>query len=146
MPKIHRPNIVSLFSFSFLGLGLWNGIRFIQAIIFWSTFKNYLSLFFLSYISISGIIWFSIWGIIARGFWIGKPWAWYGALISAAGYILWYWLDRAFIQQPRSNWLFALGISLFFAVGTGFLLHQKVIAFFFKNRSSPLRSIFSGKR
>jgi hypothetical protein len=82
---------------------------------------------------------------IARGFWWGKTWAWYGALISAAGYVIWYWLDRILLQQFHSNWLFALGISFFFIFSIGFLLHRKVIDFFFKNRPSLLRSFFSGK-
>jgi hypothetical protein len=146
MHKKNRPFLLSLFSISFLGLGLWNGFRFIQAILFWSTLINYLGVFVLLYICISGTIWCSIWVFLARGFWLGKPWAWYGGLFSAAGYVLWYWLDRILLQQSHSNWLFAIVTSFFFVFSIGFLLHRKFIDFFFINRSSPFCSFFSGKK
>jgi hypothetical protein len=145
MQKRYRPLLVSLFSISFLFLGLWNGLRFIQAILFWSTLLIYLSVLFLLYICISGILWCSIWVTLARGLWLGKPWAWYGALISAAGYVIWYWLDRLFLQQSHSNWLFALGASVIFVFCLGFLLHQKIITYFFNGLSSPFRSFLARK-
>jgi hypothetical protein len=76
---------------------------------------------------------------------LGKPWAWYGALISAAGYVIWYWLDRLFLQQSHSNWLFALGASVIFVFCLGFLLHQKIITYFFNGLSSPFRSFLARK-
>jgi len=141
-----RPLVVSLFSISFLASGLWNGFRFIQAILFWSIMLNYLNVLFLLNICISGIIWCSVWVVLARGFWLGKPWAWYGALISAAVNVIWYWLDRVLFQQSHSNWLFSLGISFFFVVCIGFLLHRKVIDYIFKDHSPPFLSFLYSKK
>jgi len=138
MNKENKPFIVSLFSVIFLGLGLWNGFRFVHAIIFWSIISNYQSMFLPLYICISGLFWCIVWIVTARGFWLGKFWTWYGALISATGYGLWYWLDRIFLQRPHSNWVFVLGITLVFFLTYGLLLHYKVINFFFRNQSLPL--------
>jgi len=131
----HRPIRVTLLTWLTLALVLWNGLRLLQAIFFWSILKEYQAAPGPVYIAISGGFWFLSALLIARGIWQGKTWAWAGTIGSAAGYGSWYWFDRLVLEEPHANWPFALTFTVLLAGIFGLLLfNHKTRAYFNKNK------------
>ncbi len=62
--------------------------------------------------AIIGGIWVVIGFILYWGIWRGKAWAGKMLLGTAAGYTVWYWSERLFIQNPRPNVIFAVIVNL----------------------------------
>jgi hypothetical protein len=139
MSKIRRPPSITLLALFILGLSLWNGLRLVQAIAFWSILKEYQATPGPLYTATSGGFWFLVGLFIVWGLWQGKAWAWSSALGGTLGYGFWYWFDRLVFQEPHSNWHFALAstviLILFFIV----LFSHSVIIFFFQRSPSALR-------
>jgi hypothetical protein len=102
------PGVVILTGYT-LFLVQWNIIRMGNAIFFWDSLKNYGS--FPVYISISGGIWCAAGLLISGGLWKGIPVVWNISYFASAGYFLWYWIDRLFIENPNQNWLFVVFLS-----------------------------------
>ena len=84
----------------------WNGLRLGEAIFFWKTFAGYGA--YPLYILLSGGFWLIAGLLLLWGLWQGKTWGWLAAIGCAAGYTIWYWVDRLVLQQPHANWPFAL--------------------------------------
>jgi hypothetical protein len=119
-----------------LGLALWNGLRLIQAIGFWSIIIEYRGEPGPLYVAIFGGFWFLAGLSITWGLWQRKTWAWFGALGGAVGYGFWYWFDRLVFQKPHSNWPFALASTVFFVLCFSIMLRRGVIQFFFQKPPS----------
>jgi hypothetical protein len=131
MHKNRRPTGVTLLALFVLGLALWNGLRLEKAIVFWSILKEYQTKPGPLYAAISGGIWLLTGLSIVWGLWQGKNWAWFSALIGAGGYGSWYWFDRLVLQEPHSNWSFALAFTILLAgFFTFILLNPKSRAYF----------------
>lgn len=107
-----RPNRISLLALGILGLSLWNGLRFVQAILNWPISVEFQSEPGPIYLAISGGFWLLAGLYIFRGLWQGKAWAWYASLGGSAGYGVWYWFDRLVLQKPHANWPFGLSITI----------------------------------
>jgi hypothetical protein len=64
------------------------------------------------YLVFSGAIWFVVGIALIIGIWRRRTWARYVFLGSAAGYTIWYWIERLVWQEPRPNWTFLLILNL----------------------------------
>jgi len=129
--KPHRPNRVTLLAFLCLWLAIWNGIRLGQTLFFWKTLETYGASPW--YIAVSGGTWLLLGLILTFGLWRGKAWAWVAALGSAAGYGSWYWFDRLVMQEPRSNWPFALGVTALLLIFAALSLFTRPTRIYFGN-------------
>ncbi len=136
MPENRRPTSVTLLALFSLALALWNGLRLVQAISFWNIIIEYEGKPGPLYLAISGGLWFIAGLSIAWGLWQRKTWAWFAAVFGFGGYGSWYWFDRLFLQEPHSNWPFALASTVFFLSCLGMMLRRSVILFFFQKSPS----------
>jgi hypothetical protein len=125
-----RPTTVTVFSVFILGLALWNGLRFAQAISFWSVLREFQAEPGPLYIALSGGFWFIYSCSIAWGLWHGKAWSWFGALGGAVCYGCWYWFDSLVFQEPHSNWPFAI-VSTVFLLSFFILFTRRSVLLFF---------------
>jgi hypothetical protein len=145
MPDHRRPTSITLLSFAIVGLALWNGLRLIQAIAFWSILKEFHSNPGPLYLACSGGAWFLAGSSIALGLWKGKEWAWFMALGGAFLYTCWYWCDRLALQEPHSNWPFALVFNGLILLSFGLLFRHNVIRYFFP-KSPPSFPLIPSRR
>jgi hypothetical protein len=145
MPDHRRPTSITLLSFAIVGLALWNGLRLIQAIAFWSILKEFHSNPGPLYLACSGGIWLLFGSSIALGLWKGKEWAWFTTLGGGFLYTCWYWFDRLVLQEHHSNWPFALGFNGLILLSFGLLFRHSVIHFFFSKSLPPFSLILSRK-
>jgi len=136
MSENRRPTGVTFLVLFVLELALWNGLRLLQAIVFWSLLKEYHAELGPLYSAISGGVWLLAGLSIAWGLLQGKSWSWFVAFGIAAGYGSWYWVDRLVVQTPRANWLFSLALTILlegcFAL---FLFNPKTRAYYKKETS-----------
>ncbi len=115
-----RPLGIIILEIIALGSSAWNGLRLSEAFFFWKTLTKFGAS--PQYIAISGGIWFISGITLATGIWLRKTWAWAGTIGCMAGYSVWYWLDRLFLQVPHSNWLFALTFTVLMLLISVFIL------------------------
>jgi hypothetical protein len=126
-----RPASIIIFVVLVLCLTLWNGLRLGAAIAFWRVLTEYYAKAGPAYIALSGGFWLVCGLALIYGLWQGKPWAWKAAIGGAAGYTLWYWLDRLFLQQPQANWSFTLATTIILLSFSAILIFpRKTRAFF----------------
>jgi hypothetical protein len=62
--------------------------------------------------AVIGMVWALIGILVYWGVWQKKAWAGKMLLGAAAGYTVWYWSERLFLQNPRPNLVFAVIINL----------------------------------
>jgi hypothetical protein len=62
--------------------------------------------------AVIGMVWALVGILIYWGIWQKKAWAGKMLLGTAAGYTVWYWSERLFLQDPRPNLVFAVIINL----------------------------------
>jgi len=136
MSEDRRPTSVTMLAVIVLGLALWNGLRLMQAISFWSIIKEYHGDPGPLYVAICGGFWFLAGLSITWGLWHRKTWAWFGALGGVICYGFWYWFDRLVFQKPHSNWPFALASTIFFISCFSIMIRRGVIQFFFQKSPS----------
>jgi hypothetical protein len=108
---IERPRRVTILALLSFWISIWNGVRLVEAIVFWKTLKSY-GINPL-YIAISGGTWLISGVLLGLGMWRGKVWSWAASFGGAVGFASWYWFDRLVFQEPRTNWPFALGLTVF---------------------------------
>jgi hypothetical protein len=135
MSGTRRPIGIYLLSIFTIGLSLWNGLRLIQAIIFWPIFKEYQVHPGPLYLAISGGVWLLVGLSLLWGMWRGRTWALYSTLGSVVIYAFWYWLDRLILQEPHPNWPFALLSTIMLVLFFGILFRRKMGSPFHRNPS-----------
>jgi hypothetical protein len=106
------PNRIQFLILFILVPMLWNGFRFIETLVFWKTLQEFNARPGPLYGSVSSAIWFVYGIVLLVGAWQRKAWAWYATLGAAAGYTVWVWADRLFLQQPHANWPFGITVTL----------------------------------
>jgi len=145
----HRPTSVTLLVLLTLAIAIWNGLRLVQSIVFWSILKEHHADPGPLYGTIFGGCWFLAGLSIAWGLWHGKTWAWFSALVGAVGYGSWYWFDRLAFQEPHSNWPFALVLTIISLSFLSVLFRRGPILFFYQKSPSSFlffRSLLTSKR
>ena len=103
---LKRPVGLTILVILIFWLTVWNGLRMSEAIFSWNSLEEF-GVHPL-YISMSGGIWFIIGIVLVWSLWRGKNWGRRATFAAVASYTTWYWLDRLILQNPHSNWLFAL--------------------------------------
>jgi hypothetical protein len=121
IPK--RPFQVTLLAAFTLVIALCNGLRFWQAIAFWTTLSIYGDRPL--YETISGGLWFIGGLILFYGLCRGYSWSLVLSVGVTISYGIYYWLDRLLLQMYRANWPFSVIISCTFLFLFFFLLLSK---------------------
>ncbi len=106
------PNCIQFLILFILVPMLWNGFRFIEALVFWKTLRELGARPGPLYVAVSGVFWFICGVMLLVGIGQRKGWGWYAAFGAAAGYPVWVWADRLFLQQPHANWPFGIMVTL----------------------------------
>jgi hypothetical protein len=87
----------------------WNLVRLLTSIGWRDTLETYDSYPGPIYIGLTGALWtlaglFILWSFIKSAYWTRNA-----ILISSFVYVIWFWMDRIFVQsQLRANWPFDL--------------------------------------
>jgi hypothetical protein len=115
------PFRVTLLYLMVLTLSAWNGLRLWTAL----AWQDVLSEFSASpppiVTAISGGVWMVVGIILAWGIWQKKAWTGILLIGAAAGYSIWYWVERLTWHSPHPNWLFVVIVNL---AGILFILHS----------------------
>jgi len=112
----NRPFAVKLLALYSLILAIWNGLRLVQGIIFWSILEEYKAKPGPIYIVVTGGFWFLISLMISWVVWERKFWARSAVILGGSFYIAWYWCDRLVFQRSHANWPFAAVATLFLII------------------------------
>jgi hypothetical protein len=90
----------------------WNGLRLWTAIAWQKTLVEFSTNPAPLYIAIIGAIWLVIGLTLSWSLLLGKAWGGKMLVAAAAGYSVWYWIERLIWQAPRSNWPFVIAVNL----------------------------------
>jgi hypothetical protein len=135
----NKPFSVTILTWMVLSLAGWNAVRLGAAIAQWKTLKEIAPQPGPLYIAVSGGVWFIVgmvllWGRVRRKAWTGKA-----ILLAAAGYGSWYWIDRLWLQAPRANWPFALGVTAVLLIIVALAVLNRFTASYFSQREDHER-------
>lgn len=111
-----RPFSVTLMSCLVLSLIVWSSVRLIAILWWWRTIQVYSHVYLPLYISGSAVVWLAVGLILLWGIFGKKAWVLNALIGTGAGYTVWYWCDRLFIQWQHANWKFALSATILLIV------------------------------
>ncbi len=127
-PRARRPRLLILLMLALALLSLLGWLRMAQAIAQWGFLNSLLDWPLPLYLAVGGVVW----GLLALpalwGLWRRKRWAIGATWVAVILYPLLYWLDWLFAvrsQASRSNWPFALVMTLFWLAFSAFVLTRK---------------------
>ncbi|MCL4274244.1 MAG: hypothetical protein KJZ77_10270 [Anaerolineales bacterium] len=107
-----RPFPETLTLWVVLMLTMWNAVRAWTSLA-WSGILTEFSARIAPAVSAGiGVFWAVAGAILLWGIWQKKAWAGKMLLGTAAGYTVWYWGERLFLQNPRPNAWFAVIVNL----------------------------------
>ena len=133
MPS-NRPFSVTLLLWSVLILSAWGLTRFFAAIHAWELLSQFDASISQLYLSITGAGWGVAGGVLLSGIWIRKSWARPVFAVSVLIWLIEYWLERIFFQQPRANLPFALACSVVVLIVSLLItIHPVTKSFFMKS-------------
>lgn len=119
-----RPFAVTVLAVLVLIMTSVNLIRFVEALVQWP-FLTSLPRVLPAYLAGSGLFW-SLLGLpLTWGLWRGHPIAPKAARIVVPAYILYYWLDRAFMESAGANfvnWPFSAALTIVLLVSIFWVL------------------------
>lgn len=95
-----------------LFLSAWNVLRAWTSIVWNSVLTEFSARLAPTASAVIGAVWAGIGILLFWGIWQKKAWAGKMLIGAAAGYTVWYWSERLFLQNPRPNLLFAVIINL----------------------------------
>ena len=121
-----NPFSVTILLYLVLSLTVWSALRLVASIQWWRTLQAYTATVLLLYMAVSAGIWLAAGVSLQWGLWRKKAWARKALFGAGAGFAVWYWCDRLFVQWPHNNWMFALGATLLYLIiGMIGLMHPK---------------------
>ena len=103
-----RPFGVTLLLWMVLSLLAWGTVRFFATLRAWDILLEFRSNLSPLYLSITGAGWAVAGGVLLWSMFIGKKWTPRAILTSISVWLIEYWLERVFFQQPRANLPFAV--------------------------------------
>jgi hypothetical protein len=110
-PKL--PLRITLLLWLVLIIMAWNIVRLVTSIAWRDTLETYVPWPGPFYIGITGAIWALTGLVLLWGFIRGAVWSRIAILGTSFIYVVWFWMDRLFIQpQVRTNWPFDLLITI----------------------------------
>jgi len=95
-----------------LFLTAWNALRFFTAIAWRDRLIEFSASPPFWVTALVGAVWLVTGCIVLWSIGWGKKWAGNMLLGAAAGYSIWYWIERLVWQAPRPNWPFAVILNL----------------------------------
>ena len=107
-----RPFSVTILLWLVLSLTVWSILRLVSAIQWWQILSELASPPGPLYIAISASVWLLVGLVLLWGIWQAKAWIQTALLGAGAGFTVWYWCDRLFLQMSHQNWPFALGLTV----------------------------------
>jgi hypothetical protein len=107
-----QPFRVTLLYWLVLILSAWNGLRLWTALLWREVLTEFSASPSPLVTAISGGMWMLAGLVLAWSIWRKKNWAASLLVGVAAGYSLWYWIERLAWQVPNPNWLFAGIVNL----------------------------------
>jgi hypothetical protein len=110
--RTRRPLGILVISAMILCLSVWNGLRLIEAIVFWNTLTEYQVKPGVIYIAVGGGTWFVVSLMLLWVVWTVKHWGRWAITGFIVLYSAYYWFDRLAYQVPHANWPFAIVINL----------------------------------
>ena len=109
---MRRPFSVTILLWLVLSLTAWSGLRLYTAIQWWNALLEFASRPGPWYIAISAGVWLIVSITLLWSMWQAKTWARYALLGTGAGFAVWYWCDRLFLQMPGADWPFTLAATI----------------------------------
>ena len=110
-PKL--PLRITLLLWLVLIITAWNIVRLATSIAWHDTLETYAPWPGPFYIGLNGAIWALTGAVLFWGFARGTSWSRIAFLVTSFVYVIWFWMDRFFIQpQVRANWPFDLLITI----------------------------------
>ena len=102
---------------SVLILTVYNAVRFGTALAEWDLLIAWMPTPGPFYIAATGLLWTLGLLAVALNLWFGWKWVRLTTALSLFLYLNYYWLDRLlFSAQPRTNWLFSLGVTIVYSL------------------------------
>ena len=103
-----RPFGVTLLIWMVLSLLVWGMVRFFATLHAWDVLIEFGSSLSPLYLSITGAGWGVAGCVLLWSMWTRKKWTHRAILTSISVWLIEYWLERVFFQQPRANLPFAV--------------------------------------
>ena len=126
-----RPFGVTLLLWMVLSLLAWGAVRFFAALRAWDVLIEFESSLSPLYLSITGAGWAVAGGVLLWSIFTRKKWTHRAILTSILVWLIEYWIERVFYQQPRSNLPFAVvGSILIICITLISTLHKSTLHFF----------------
>lgn len=126
-----RPFGVTLLLWMVLSLLVWGVVRSFAALRAWDVLVEFRSSLSPLYLSITGAGWGVVGCVLLWNMFIGKKWTPRAILTSISVWLIEYWLERVFYQQPRANLPFAVvGSILILCITLIGTLHKSTQNFF----------------
>jgi hypothetical protein len=119
-----------------LSLSAWNGLRLAQAIAFWNILDEYQVRNDPAYLAASGAAWLVAGVLLAWGLGGGLSWSRGMTILAAIGYTSWVWFDRLVMQSARTNWPFALIVTIVLFSFTLLILLDPGVKAYFSQREA----------
>ena len=135
MNQTNRPFSVTLLALGVLCVTVLNAVRSGTAVLNWNLLSSFVPSPSPFYIFLTGLVWTLVGLLIYVGLWLGHPWARRWTVLVTIMYVIYYWFDRLVFQNavPRTNWPFALLVTLLWLIFTaGTLLLPASRKFFAK--------------
>ena len=131
-PKL--PLRITLLLWLVLIITAWNIVRLATSIAWHDTLETYAPWPGPFYIGLTGAIWALTGTVLFWGFARGTGWSRIAFLVTSFVYVVWFWMDRLFIQpQLRANWPFDLLITIILlGFTTAVILDQRNHIYFLK--------------
>ena len=117
MPQ-KRPFGVTLFLWMVLCLSAWGLLRLLATLRWWDVLSEFGASLSPPYLAITGALWMVAGIVLVWSIWAGKRWAYLALPLSVFLWLVEYWLERIFFQDPRANLAFMVGFSILLAALT----------------------------
>ena len=126
-----RPFGVTLLLWMVLTLLAWGTVRFFATLRAWDVLIEFGSSLSPLYLSITGAGWGVAGCVLLWSMFIGKKWTRWAILTSVLVWLIEYWIERVFFQQPRANLPFAMtGSIVIICIALVSTLHKSTLYFF----------------
>ncbi len=126
-----RPFGVTLLLWMVLSLLVWGMVRFFAALRTWDILVEFGSSLSPLYLSITGAGWGMAGCVLLWSLWTRKKWTHRAILTSILIWLIEYWIERVFYQQPHANLPFVVvGSILIIGMTLISTLHKSTLDFF----------------
>ena len=130
---LRRPIPVTIVTLFVLSITAWNGFRAWVAIADRDILLRYDGK--PVYTAASGLIWFMAGCVLVDGLLNRKVYAWRATVLVSMIYMIWYWIDRLFIQvSPSNNLMFSAVTSVIIFIAFAIFLFWPSSRAFFTRR------------